>query len=273
MSDQLALTIALIFIAAIAFWAFRSITVGPLKKRNDGVVTVLQWEAGLKYRKGVFVATLAPGRYYTWPAPVTITRIDLRAAAFSVPNQEVLTSDKMAVRASAIVTYRIVDPKAYLAVDQAPASQLYDAVQMGLRDRAAAKSLDEILADRGLLEAGLAAEIGARARPLGIAIEAVRVRDITLVGPAKQAFADLWKAQKEGQAALERARGEQAALRALANAARLLKGNPELMNLRVLQALGGGPGKPAPTVVLGGASGLLPVSREIAAEAPAAPED
>lgn len=44
------------------------------------------------------------------------------------------------------------------------------------------------------------------------------------------------RARLEGLAALERARGEQAALRSLANAARLLKDNPELAQLRVLQA-------------------------------------
>ena len=42
------------------------------------------------------------------------------------------------------------------------------------------------------------------------------------------------KAKQEGQAALERARGESASLRNLANAARVLEGNPALMkcNLR-----------------------------------------
>jgi len=48
----------------------------------------------------------------------------------------------------------------------------------------------------------------------------------------KRAFADVLKAKQEGQAALERARGESASLSAnLANAARVLEGNPALMNL------------------------------------------
>ena len=55
----------------------------------------------------------------------------------------------------------------------------------------------------------------------------------------KRAFADVLKAKQEGQAALERARGESAALRNLANAARLLDGNPALQNLRLLQSLTG----------------------------------
>ena len=53
----------------------------------------------------------------------------------------------------------------------------------------------------------------------------------------KRAFADVLKAKQEGHSALERARGESAALRNLANAARVLEGNPALMNLRLMQSL------------------------------------
>ncbi len=44
-------------------------------------------------------------------------------------------------------------------------------------------------------------------------------------------------ARKEGLAALERARGETAALRNLANGAKVLENNPHLMQLRLLQVL------------------------------------
>jgi hypothetical protein len=44
------------------------------------------------------------------------------------------------------------------------------------------------------------------------------------------------KAQKDGQAALEKARGKTAALRSLANAARMMDDNPNLLQLRALQA-------------------------------------
>ncbi|HVJ79323.1 MAG TPA: hypothetical protein VM620_15960, partial [Hyphomicrobium sp.] len=71
------------------------------------------------------------------------------------------------------------------------------------------------------------------------------------------------RAKLEAHASLERARGEQATLRTLNNAARLLKGNPELMNLRVLQALTAANGKAAPTLVLSGGAGILPVQSTI----------
>ncbi|MCA1706792.1 MAG: hypothetical protein LC808_27445 [Actinobacteria bacterium] len=55
-------------------------------------------------------------------------------------------------------------------------------------------------------------------------------------------------ARAEGLAALERARGETAALRNLANAARLCADNPALLQLRLLQQLSTGSGH---TVVIG----------------------
>jgi hypothetical protein len=70
----------------------------------------------------------------------------------------------------------------------------------------------------------------------------------------------LIRARQEGLAALERARGEQAALRSLANAAKMLDGNPALMNLRILQTLSASQGTtPPPTVVLGVPTGLVPL--------------
>jgi regulator of protease activity HflC (stomatin/prohibitin superfamily) len=67
------------------------------------------------------------------------------------------------------------------------------------------------------------------------------------------------KAQKEGQAALERARGETAALRNLANAARIMDDNPNLLQLRALQALSDSPSN---TLVLGLPNGPIPILKQ-----------
>jgi len=74
------------------------------------------------------------------------------------------------------------------------------------------------------------------------------VKDIMFPGEMKKAVAQLVKAQKEGQTALERARGETAALRSLANAARTMDDNPNLLQLRALQAIADSSGS---TLVLG----------------------
>ena len=53
----------------------------------------------------------------------------------------------------------------------------------------------------------------------------------------ERAFNEVLKARKEAEASLERARGESAALRNLANAAKMLDDNPNLYALRLLQAV------------------------------------
>jgi len=77
-------------------------------------------------------------------------------------------------------------------------------------------------------------------------------------GDLKRVFAQVVQARKEGQAALEKARGETAALRNLANAARLVDGNPALLQLRLLQQLGSATGNTI-VLALGATPGALPV--------------
>jgi regulator of protease activity HflC (stomatin/prohibitin superfamily) len=240
---------------AIAAW---------LRGRKAGFVTVYDYETGLKYVAGKLVEALPPGRYNTWSFAndTLIERVDLREQTFAVAGQEVLSQDNLPVRVTVVVRWRIGDAVLQKRTSANPATRLYEAVQVFLRQRIGAVSLDALLADREQITAGALAALEGEAAKAGLVLIAVDTRDFNLVGAAKQAYADLWRAQKEGLAALERARGEQAALRSLANAARMLKGNPELMNLRVLQALQGQSGKSAPSVILGGAPGLVPVSKD-----------
>ena len=56
----------------------------------------------------------------------------------------------------------------------------------------------------------------------------------------RRAAAEVAAACAQGQAALERARGEVAATRALANAARMVADQLALLQLRTLQAIGAG---------------------------------
>lgn len=243
--------VVVVVVALLAYWYWST--------REAKRVTLLEHEAGIKYVDGKFTEVLGAGRHATWPGQITLVRLDTRDQTISVPGQEMLTADKVTVRASLVLTYRIADARIYQSKSSNPFAQLYQAAQVALRERVALRSLDDLLADRGGITEGVATTLDAEAKTLGLSVSAVHLLDLTLVGAAKQAYADLWKAQKEGLTALERARGEQAALRALANAARMLKGNPELMNLRLLQALAAAPGRAPPTIVLGGGGGLLPI--------------
>jgi len=75
------------------------------------------------------------------------------------------------------------------------------------------------------------------------------------------------EARQAAQAALEKARGESAVLRHLANTARLLEEHPVLVTLRTLDAAAHGRG----TIVVGMPSAVLPVPGA-APERPRGPE-
>jgi regulator of protease activity HflC (stomatin/prohibitin superfamily) len=83
-------------------------------------------------------------------------------------------------------------------------------------------------------------------------IGSVLLTAISLPPETRKMFTDVERAKIEAQSALERARGEQAALRVLANAARLITDNPALANLRLLQAIESTKG--STTIILGDAA-------------------
>lgn len=251
-------TVLLVLAAGIAGYAM---TVIPAARRKARVV-VDETQIGLRIVKGVVAEVLKPGEYSTWLTTDRIELVDMREQSIQINGQEVLTRDLLQVKFSLVGRYRIADPKLHRTAHAYPASRMYEDIQLELRRRTALVSLDEIMAEREKVMAGFVEAIASGIRTVGIELIDVQLRDLVLAGPAKQAFADIWKAQKDGQAALERARAEQASLRSLANAARMLKGNPELMNLRLLQAL---QTVKSPTIVLGGGNGLLPVSGDAGA--------
>jgi regulator of protease activity HflC (stomatin/prohibitin superfamily) len=77
-----------------------------------------------------------------------------------------------------------------------------------------------------------------KARDLGLKLISVNLKDLMFPGKLKEVCAQAVSSRKEGLAILEKARGETAALRSLANAAKMLEANPHLLQLRLVQSLG-----------------------------------
>lgn len=260
----LALVMALIAVALL---------VGGWRQFQQHRTTVFPWEAGLLYRDGRFERVLEPGCYTTGLWGRDIRKLMTTQQVAVLPSQEVLTADGFPVKLSIIAEYRITDPRlAQESTGGGWVGMLHVAIQLALRAPIQARTLDAVLADRGGLEAEFLPPVQQAAKGLGIVVDRVALRDLVLPAEVRRMVTEVERAKREGLAALERARGEQAALRSLANAARLMKGNPELHALRVLQALQAAPGKNAPTLVLGAGAVLPVVAGSAAADAaPAEP--
>ncbi|MBN2086373.1 MAG: slipin family protein [Anaerolineales bacterium] len=201
------------------------------------VTTVLEYQRGLLYRGGKFRKALPPGRHWIFRPWESVTKIDVREEIVTIPGQEVLTADNVSVKASLALRFRVEDPA--LAVNRMAhfRDALYLAAQIAARNIVGSLPVEELLAKRMEIGKRLLEDCRPAAKEMGIDLIAADIKDVMFPGELKNIFAQVVHARKEGQAALERARGETAALRNLANAARLLDENPGLRNLRLFQVL------------------------------------
>ncbi len=165
-----------------------------------------------------------------------------------VPSQEILTSDGATVRVTVAAVVTIVDADTTVRAGEWR-SRFHVEVQQALRAAVTTVGLEDLVANRTQLDGTLREALTAPAASMGLAVSQLGVRDLVVLGEPRRLLADVVAARLAGQAALERARGETAALRNLANAAALLKENPELYRLRLLQEISSSEGN---TFVVGG---------------------
>jgi regulator of protease activity HflC (stomatin/prohibitin superfamily) len=207
-------------------------------------VTVWEWERGVRFRHGVLVDELGPGRYRVTRG-VQIRNVDLRPSSYPLAGQEVPAADGVLLRVGLTVRWSIVDPALYVRASANAREEMHYAVQLGLRAAALSRAHDVFEAQRTEAAAEIAASASGRAAELGMRLDEIAVRDVVLPVELRRALLGELVARREGLAALERARSETAALRSLLNAARLAEEHPALLQLRTLQAVA----QPGTTVV------------------------
>jgi regulator of protease activity HflC (stomatin/prohibitin superfamily) len=232
---------------------------------------VPEGHAGLLYQKGHYARTLGAGQYWLWGSSTRIELVDLRLRSLTVPGQEVLCRDQVTLKVSVAVRYAVASPDVAHHRVQSYTEQLYLAVQLALRAETGQHPLEELVSGRVALGEALRARVAEQARGFGLAVETAEIKDVMLSADLRRAFAEALKARKEGQAALEKARGETAALRNLANAARMVEQSPALLQLRALQTLGSASSTPGNTFVVGMGPDLSLLVRRRSSSGPTEP--
>lgn len=228
-------------------------------RANLQPTTVFSYERGLRFQQGRYVGAVEPGKYWLWVGRGHIRKVDLRLRMIAVSGQEVLSADGVALKVSVQGTFKVVDPaRAVLEIENVEAA-LHSTLQLALRGIIAGSPVEDLLQRRATIGPELLTAVVEPAKSLGLELVSADLKDLTLPGDLKKIFSQVVRARQEGLAALERARGESAALRNLSNAARLVAGNPQLLQLRWLQVLGERSGN---TVVLGVPSGPIPIGSQ-----------
>jgi regulator of protease activity HflC (stomatin/prohibitin superfamily) len=216
--------------------------------REVHVVTIHDYERGLRFNRGRLAGLVDPGMHVTFGPLSEIRPLDVRPAMLPIEGQEVLTAEGVAAKISLVARYVVGDPVAALTRDTAWARTMYLLLQLALRDAVTRRTLEETLAARREIGPEIRQAAAGRLAELGVELLEVEVRDVMLPGELKRSYASVLVARKEGEAALERARAETATLRSLANAGRTVADNPGLLQLRILQEIGASSGN---TVVFG----------------------
>lgn len=230
----------------------------PVFKNAVHTVNVPEHHQGLVYIDNVQQPPLTQGRYHYWLVNQTVGSqvADLRLQTCEVSGQELLTEDKVTVRANVVCNYRITDAPKWFAQHQSPEEYLYRELQFAIRALIGSKSMDTLLADKQGLDTELTALICAKV-PQGAEIDSAGVKDIILPGEIRSILTRVVEAEKSAQANNIRRREETAATRSLLNTARVMEENPTALRLKELETLEKVTEKIDKISVYGGLDGVL----------------
>lgn len=193
---------------------------------------ILENQIGVLIEKGKFVRELTPGEVSYSPVwkKQQVQVFDVRPV-YIVISDSYMTSDQLSVTLSVNLSYAIISPLAYLRTVNDAYNLIRTAVSDRIRIWASKLTLDELLEKHGELAAILEKQVASELQKCGLKLESLSSPVVTLPRGLKQAVEAKLVASKKGQADMEEARGRTAVLRHYANAARMVKDEPELLKL------------------------------------------
>ncbi|MCB1698048.1 MAG: slipin family protein [Pseudomonadales bacterium] len=196
-----------------------------------------EYERGVIFMLGRFYKVKGPGLIIIIPVLQQMVRVDLRTVVMDVPTQDVISRDNVSVQVNAVLYFRVVDPeRAIIQVENflEATSQLS---QTTLRSVLGQHELDDMLAERERLNADIQTILDKQTAAWGIKVANVEIKHVDLNETMVRALAKQAEAERERRAKVIHAIGEAEAAEKLAEAARVLSGQDQAVQLRYLQTL------------------------------------
>jgi regulator of protease activity HflC (stomatin/prohibitin superfamily) len=215
-------------------------TAWPLFSAPELLVAVVEaYESGVLLVDGRIHDVLEPGRYafHRQQHAVELRKLDLRDTEFQIVGQELLTADKVSLRLSLIVKYRISDARRCVERVAVLRDAIYSEAQIAARRHIGQLSIDQLLENRDDSATALEQQVADACRDWGVEVFRVELKDIVLPGEMKTLLNQVIEAEKRAAAQLILRREETAATRSLANTAKVLENNPMLARLKELESL------------------------------------
>jgi regulator of protease activity HflC (stomatin/prohibitin superfamily) len=169
---------------------------------------------GLYYEDGKLTKVLEAGRYripvqglFAFNAPtVECLLVDVRERELAIKGQEILTADKVAIRVSILVQFKVTDPKAAVHNVENFEDRLYSDVQLAARRSLASMALEEILTNRNRLSEDILSDVKESAYGYGVTIRRADVKDLIFPGNLQEIMNRVLAAERNSQAQLVEAR-------------------------------------------------------------------
>ena len=212
-------------IAAAALFVFSAIKV--LREYERGVIFLL----------GRFWKVKGPGLIIVIPGIQKMIRVDLRTIVMDVPTQDVISRDNVSVKVSAVIYFRVLDPERAIIQVENRVEATSQLAQTTLRSVLGGHELDDMLSERDKLNADIQEILDQNTEAWGIKVANVEIKHVDLDESMIRAIAAQAEAERARRAKIIHAEGEFQASQKLAQAAKVLAGESQALQLRYLQTL------------------------------------
>ncbi len=208
-----------------------------------------EYERGVIFQLGRFWRVKGPGLIILIPGIQQMVRVDLRTIVMDVPPQDVISRDNVSVKVNAVIYFRVIGPEhAIIQVEDFynATSQL---AQTTLRSVLGRHDLDQMLSERDKLNTDIQKILDSATDAWGIKVTNVEIKHVDIDPTMVRAIARQAEAERERRAKVIHAEGELQAAEKLVQAAAMIAKQPEALQLRYLETLGGIAGERSSTIV------------------------
>ena len=204
---------------------------------SKAVRVLKEYERGVFFVLGRFWKVKGPGLVLLVSAVQQMVKVGLRTVVMDVPSQDVISKDNVSVKVSAVVYFRVIDPKLAIIAVEDYLQAINQLSQTTLRSVLGQHDLDEMLSARNQLNADIQGILDEHTDAWGIKVSTVEIKRVDLDESMIRAIARQAEAERERRAKVIYADGELQASGKFLEAARVLSALPEAMQLRYLQTL------------------------------------
>jgi len=196
-----------------------------------------EYERAVVFRLGKFTSVRGPGLIILIPILEKMERLDLRLVTLDVPSQDIITKDNVTLRVNAVVYFKVSTPELAIISVENYYTATAQFAQTTLRSVIGQYELDEILAQRDVINHRLQEILDETTEPWGVKVNNVELKAIDLPEDMQRVIAKQAEAERERRAKIISAEGELVSSKKITEAAAVLSTQPNAIILRWLDTM------------------------------------